>query len=45
MSYERPMIVPLAAALESIQGSSIKGKSAVDSADHVATSNAYEADE
>ena len=45
MNYERPVIVPLADALESIQGSSNKGKSAVDSADHIATSTAYEADE
>ena len=45
MRYEQPTIVLLAPALDSIQGSNNKGKRAVDSADHIATVNAYEADE
>lgn len=45
MKYEQPMIVPVAPALEAIQGSNNKGKSAVDNADHIATTAAYEADE
>lgn len=45
MRYEQPTIAPLASALDSIQGSSNKGKSAVDNSDHIATVAAYEADE
>lgn len=45
MKYETPTIDVLGHTLQVVQGSSSKGRMAVDNADHQATTAAYEADE